>query len=99
MLQGKKLWIKVVNSIKRCLVFDTRLLFNIQELMLASFRSRHKSIVNESIVFWNSTFGEQETLEYPKDLTPIFRKLRSMTELRLPNFPEFNGEDVSENFA
>ena len=63
--------------------------------MVASFRSRHKSVVNESIAMWNNTFGIEDTLEYPEDLRVILQKLRSVTELRLPSFPERTGEEVS----
>lgn len=85
---------KIVNSIEHSVVFDTRFLFSIQDLVVAGFRSRHRAVVNESIVMWNSTFGGEDTLEYPEDLKTILQKLRPMTELRLPNFPESNGEEV-----
>lgn len=89
-----KLWTKVVSSIEHSVIFDTRFLFSIQEILVAGFRSRHKTVVNESILMWNSTFGAEGTLEYPEDLRTILQKLRSMTELRLPNFPEVNSEEV-----
>lgn len=86
---------KVVSSIEHSVIFDTRFLFSIQELVIAGFRSRHKAVVNESIVMWNNTFGAEGTLEYPQDLRTILQKLRSMTELKLPNFPDLNSEIVS----
>ena len=86
---------KVMNSIEHSVVFDTRFLFSIQDLVVAGFRSRHKTVVNEAIIMWNSTFGGEGTLEYPEDLRDTLQKLRSMTELRLPSFPELNGEEVS----
>ena len=84
-----------MKSIEHSVVFDTRFLFSIQDLVVAGFRSRHKVVVNEFIVMWNNTFGGEDTLEYPKDLKTILQKLRPLTELRLPNFPESNGEVVS----
>ena len=84
-----------MNSVEHSGVFDTRILFSIQELVVAGFRSRHKAIVNESIVMWNNTFGGEDTLEYPSDLKTILQKLRPVTELRLPNFPESNDDEVS----
>lgn len=84
-----------MKSIEHSVVFDTRFLFSIQELVVAGFRSRHKAVVNEAIVMWNSTFGGEGTLEYPEELRNILRKLRPITELRLPNFPELDGEEVS----
>lgn len=85
----------MVDSIERSVVFDTRFLFSIQELVVAAFRSRHKAVVNKAVVMWNRTFGGQDTMEYPEDLITILQKLRSMTQLRLPNFPELNSEEVS----
>ena len=87
----------MVNSIEHSPVFDTRFLFSIQELVVAGLRSRHKAVVNEAIVMWNSTFGGEESLEYPENLRIILRKLSSMTELRLPSFPELDGEEVSRH--
>ena len=84
----------MVNSVEHSVVFDTRFLFSIQELMVAGFRSRHKAIVNQSIAMWNSTFGGEGTLEYPGDLRAILQKLRPMAELSLPNFPELSGGEV-----
>ena len=92
------MWTKVVNSIEHSGVFDTRFLFSIQELVVAGFRSRHKAVVNAAIAMWNKTFGVEDTLEYPEDLRTILQKLRSLTELRLPNFPERTGEEVSRPY-
>ena len=44
---------------------------------------------------WNNTFGAEDFLEYPEDLRITLQKIKSMTELRLPSFPELNGEEVS----
>ena len=86
----------VVNSIERFLVFDTRSLFSMQELLIAGFRSRHKSIVNKAIAMWNSTFGGEDGLEYPEGLGKILQKLKFVAELRLPNFPDMTVGEVSE---
>ena len=84
-----------MNAIQRSAVFDTKFLLSIQELVVAGLRSRHKAIVNESIVMWNSTFGEESTVEYPGDLRTVLRKLRPMTDISLPNLLESDGEEVS----
>ena len=85
----------VVNAIKHAAVFDTKSLFSFQELVVAGLRSRHKTVVNESVVLWNSTFGEEIIVEYPEDLRTVLQKLRPMIDIRLPNFPESNGDEVS----
>ena len=84
-----------MNAIQHSAVFDTKLLLSIKELVVAGLRSRHKAIVNESIVLWNSTFGEEGTVEYPEDLKTVLRKLRPMTDISLRDLPESDGEEVS----
>lgn len=51
--------------------------------------------MNESIGLWNCTFGNAEFLEYRDDLRIALSKLKSVTEMKLPNFPEDDME-VSE---
>ena len=86
----------MISSVERFVVFDTRSLFSIQELLIAGFRSRHNSIVNKAIAMWNSTFGGEHGLEYPEGLKKILQKLKCVAELRLPNFPDMTVEEVSE---
>ena len=86
----------MISSIERFVVFDTRSLFNMQELLIAGFGSRHKSIVNRAIAMWNSTFGGEDGLEYPEGLSKILQKLKSVAELRLPNFPDMTVGEVNE---
>lgn len=89
----------MLNSIERFNVFDTRFLFSIQKLAVAGFKSRHRAIVNDFITSWNNTFGAEDTLEYPEDLRIVLQKLQSMTELRLPTFPERTGKEVRDFFS
>ena len=86
----------MTSSIERFVVLDTRSLLSMQELLIAGFRSRHKSIVNKAIAMWNSTFGSKDDLEYPEGLRNILQKLKFVAELRLPNFPDMTVGEVSE---
>ena len=86
----------MISSIERFEVFDTRSLFSMQELLIACFGSRHKSIVNKAIAMWNNTFGGQDGLEYPEGLREILQKLKLVAELRLPNFPDMTVGEVIE---
>ena len=60
---------------------------------MSCFRSRHKSILNQSILLWNHTIGTTDTIDYPQDLQNILTKLRGATNIHLPGFPE--PEDVT----
>lgn len=53
---------------------------------MSSLKSRHKAFLNQSILLWNRTFGSVEELEYPLALRPVLLRLRTLTELELPNF-------------
>ena len=89
----------MISSIEHFIVFDTKSLFIMQELLIAGFRSRHKSIVNKAIAMWNmwnSTFGGEDGLEYPEGLGKILQKLKFEAELRLPNFPDTTVGEVSK---
>lgn len=64
-------------------------------LMTSSLGSRHRVIVNDAISLWNRTFGTADRLEYPDTLRITLLRLRSMTDIELPTFPDVNNADVS----
>jgi hypothetical protein len=67
---------------------DTALLNAVEQLMVSAFSSPSKDIVNNTIIFWNSTFGKESGLEYSPKLAAVLRARRSQAELSLPGFPE-----------
>ncbi|KAK4549441.1 hypothetical protein LTR36_006438 [Oleoguttula mirabilis] len=73
---------------------DTTLLKALEPLVIAGFSSPHKAIVNQTITFWNASFGCQETLDYPPELERLLRAWAVETDLALPNFPESDDEDA-----
>lgn len=64
-------------------------------LMTSSLGSRHRVIVNDAISLWNRTFGTADQLRYPDTLRITLLRLRSMTDIELPTFPEEDNADVS----
>ena len=66
-----------------------------QGLMSSSLRSRHRTIVNDAISLWNKTFGAVAELKYPDELLKTLARLREVTEIELPTFPEVENVDVS----
>ena len=73
---------------------DTKSLFDIQHIVRSGFKSRRKSVLNQSITMWNRTFGCEETLEYPEDLCKVLLVLRSMTDVQLPSLHEAEVDQV-----
>ena len=65
--------------------------------MTSSLGSRHRAIVNEAIGLWNRTFGTAKQLEYPDTLRMNLARLRSMTDIQLPTFPEKDDVIVSSH--
>jgi len=73
-------------------------LLQYQSLVASGLKSRHKSVLTESLTTWNHTFGSAESLEYPEVLRPTLSKLKSVTDLQLPGFPEAEGDEVCKFF-
>lgn len=68
---------------------------SIQVLMTSSLGSRHRAIVSDAISLWNRTFGFADQLDYSHSLRMILARLRFISDIELPNFPEVDGVDVS----
>lgn len=81
-----KLWAATTTAIESLPKIDSGLLSMIETFVVSSLKSRHKAFLNQSILLWNRTFGSVDGLEYPKALRPILLRLRTLTELELPNF-------------
>jgi hypothetical protein len=64
----------------------------IETLIVSSLKSRHKAILNDSILLWNRTFGRVDKLDYPAALRPVLLRLRTLTDIELPNFAEDDNE-------
>lgn len=89
------LWAAASTAIESLPKIDSGLLSIIETIIASSLKSRHKAILNNSILLWNRTFGNVDGLEYPATLRPVLLRLRSLTDLELPNFPP---EDDTEVF-
>ena len=74
---------------------DSALLRVVDGLLTAGFSSPHRSVVNECITFWNSTFGTEEALEYPLELEKVLRARAMEAEVVLPTLSSLEGDDVA----
>ncbi|KAK0327423.1 hypothetical protein LTR82_000938 [Friedmanniomyces endolithicus] len=72
---------------------DNVLLNALEPMLVAGFSSPHKNIVNDTVLFWNSTFGTNDVLEYPQQLARVVRARLAETELLLPGLAEDQSED------
>ncbi|KAL8843533.1 MAG: hypothetical protein Q9170_000037 [Blastenia crenularia] len=82
------LWKVVVDAIGSVIRPDSSFLADVEDLLVAGFRSRHRAIVNAFIRMWNQTFAKAELLQYPARLRGVFARLRSAVDIGLPGFIE-----------
>ena len=70
------------------------MLKTLSTLISCGLESRRKTVTNMSIELWNSTFGQEEILDYPLKVKNALRRLRPIVELQLPTFPESAEDEV-----
>ena len=90
----KQLWAVIVAAVDSLSRKDSTLLQILETLVVSSLRSRHKSILNESIALWNRSFGVAEQLEYSDSLRAALLKVRSVTEILIPGLSEEDDIEV-----
>ena len=88
-----RMWQEVSKAIERLPRRDSQTLLHLETLITAGFVSRRRSIVNISIETWNSTFGKEDSLQYPASLEQPLRCLRGSVDLSLPSL-EVRKEDA-----
>lgn len=93
-MQVKQLWAVIVTAVDSLPGKDTTLLQLLETLIVSSLRSRHRSIVNESIALWNRTFGVAETLDYSDGLRAALLRVRSVTDILVPGLSEEDDIEV-----
>ncbi|KAG9573340.1 hypothetical protein KCU97_g15113, partial [Aureobasidium melanogenum] len=81
------LWQSILTQLKN-LPSNKTLLKGLDELFAAGLNSTHRDIINLTVSFWNTTFGQLDSLEYPSQVEEAMRRLRPLVELDLPTFPE-----------
>jgi len=87
-MAATKLWEKVLQAVESLPRHDSEILSDLNVLLSSGLESRRKATVNITIKTWNNIFGKQETLSYPSRVRTALAKLRSITDLSLPGFPE-----------
>ena len=79
---------------KRVPSADSDVLLSLETLLVAGFASPHRPVVNETILFWNTTFGAQDSLKYPPKLESVLRARMIDASIDLPTFPDSNPDHV-----
>jgi hypothetical protein len=87
-------WTKVLDALHRLPQHDGKTLTDLATLIRSGLESRLKPVVKLSVRSWNSTFGDQESLTYPKRVRGALKRLRPIADLKLPAFPDEVEDDV-----
>ncbi|XP_077978726.1 uncharacterized protein LOC144434145 [Glandiceps talaboti] len=76
--------------------YDSEFLAVLAPLLQATFLSPRRSFKNRTLLFWNATFGNAESLDYPNTFKPCLRKLKEKTPINLPNFDDSEVHTIEE---
>lgn len=87
------LWQTVLRMLKS-LPTNAMLLKALDVLFAAALNSSHGTIINATVIFWNETFGQLDSLAYPPKVELALRRVKALVELDLPTFPEDDGDLV-----
>ena len=94
-MQVKKLWALVATLLESLQESGSEILSKMYILVAAGLKSRHRAILNDAVLMWNRIFGCAESLDYPDDLRNPLLKLKLVTDIDLPGFPDQTSEEVS----
>ncbi|KAK0882873.1 hypothetical protein LTR87_003314 [Friedmanniomyces endolithicus] len=86
-------WTELVGLMEELPHKDNVLLKALEPMLVAGFSSPHKSIVNDTVLFWNATLGVNDALDYPQQLAKVLRARAAETEIFVSGFPEDQSED------
>ncbi|KAH0559014.1 hypothetical protein GP486_004374 [Trichoglossum hirsutum] len=90
-----ELWSGVGLAIPRLPRKDSFMLRNLSTLISCGLGSRRKTIANATADLWNSTFGQQNALDYPQKVKNALLRLRPIVDLQLPTFPESVEDEIA----
>ncbi|KAI9779431.1 MAG: hypothetical protein M1839_007396 [Geoglossum umbratile] len=89
-----QLWTGISSAVQRLPRKDSFVLKTLSILISCGLESHRKAIANTSVELWNSTFGQQEALDYPPKVKNALRRLRPIVDLQLPTFPESTDDEI-----
>ncbi|KAK1403513.1 Telomere-associated protein Rif [Heracleum sosnowskyi] len=95
--QLQLLWVKILNNLRSSwppINFDSSFLKLQAPLLESTLDHPNNSISEPTMKFWNSTYGEQIQLNYPKSLIPILDKLSRNGAIKLCRSSHFKLDGV-----
>ena len=80
----KSTWQQICNVIRRHDVLQQLPLGELEPLLCAAFKSKHRQVVNCSLSLWNSAFEDVKEVQYPEKLKEVLLSLRPFVDIVLP---------------
>jgi hypothetical protein len=85
----KSIWQQICNLLRGYNGLQQLPLDELEPLLCAAFKSKHRQVVNSSLSLWNSVVADHKDVQYPEKLKEVLLSLRPFVDIILP------GLDVS----
>ncbi|KAH8906264.1 hypothetical protein BR93DRAFT_897747 [Coniochaeta sp. PMI_546] len=69
---------------------------DLEPLLCAAFKSKHRQVVNSALSLWNSVFEQIEEVQYPEKLKAVLLSLRPFVDIVLPGLDVSSIESTGE---
>ncbi|OIW25935.1 hypothetical protein CONLIGDRAFT_635705 [Coniochaeta ligniaria NRRL 30616] len=92
----KSTWQQICNVLRGYDGLEQLPLDDLEPLLCAAFKSKHRQVVNSALSLWNSVFEHIEQVEYPEKLKAVLLSLRPFVDIILPGLDESGIESTGE---
>ncbi|KAL6863155.1 hypothetical protein ACO1O0_003399 [Amphichorda felina] len=88
----RELWTRICGDLKRTGHLDKTQFEQVEGLFTATFRSKHRFVVNLAADTWNTIVRDEESLECSEGLKSVVSSLRSRVDIFMPGAEQSSGE-------
>ncbi|CAB3983805.1 telomere-associated RIF1 isoform X2 [Paramuricea clavata] len=90
LLKIEKLWTDILMCLQSRYkaAFDSQFLEVMSELLECTFCHQRRQLKNQTIMFWNATFGQASHLVYPDSLRVVLQTVMEKTPLTVPGWDQ-----------
>lgn len=92
----KSTWQQICNILRGYDGLQQLPLDELERLLCAAFKSKHRQVVNCSLSLWNSVFEHVEDVRYPEKLKEVLLSLRPFVDIVLPGLDVSTIESTGE---
>jgi hypothetical protein len=92
----KSTWQQICNILRGYDGLQQLPLDELEPLLCAAFKSKHRQVVNYSLSLWNSVFEHVQEVRYPEKLKEVLLSLRPFVDIVLPGLDISSIESTGE---